>query len=408
MEILAYSHLTQTQDSQASITHFPDRLGTDRLRTLTTMVGVFALGSVTFQPSPAVAQTASLSRNDSGPEVSRVQDRLAALGYFDASATGFFGSITEEAILRFQQDQGLQADGVVGPQTLAALFETTPPSPSAASTPSPTTPQTTDSPLASSANANPVTAQLQRDLASLGYDPGPIDGLFGSRTSDAIAAFQAAQGLPVNGVPGIDTLQALETVFKDGSTSIRVIPDNSDPNTTNSGSTATASRAESSPQTSSIPAGVTQVRVQNNQDAIVVQRGSQTGRILVQNDPDRTYVEALRTVPVRVSDRVASIPPLSTGTALAAAGPVSNLGIGGDDPYAVQTTGSSLPYVVAVPDRDSSTIGNVQALVPGAYRAQSSRGVYVYAGSFSNRRQAEDLSQKLQSEGIDARVAFRP
>lgn len=415
MEILAYSHLTQTQDSQASITPFPDRLGTDRLRTLTTMVGVFALGSAAFQPSPAVAQTASLSRNDSGPEVSRVQDRLAALGYFDASATGFFGSITEEAVLRFQQDQGLQADGVVGSQTLAALFETTPPSPSAASNPSRTTPQTTDStastPLASSASANPVTAQLQRDLASLGYDPGTIDGLFGSRTSAAIAAFQAAQGLPVNGVPGIDTLQALETALRQGFTNIEVIPENSGTTNSgfaNSGSTATASSSGSSPQTSSIPAGVTQVRVKNNQDSIVVQRGSQSGRILVQNDPDRTYVEALKTVPIQVSDRVASIPPLSTGTTLAAAGPVSNLGIGGDDPYAVQTTGSSLPYVVAVPVRDSSTIGDVQALVPGAYRAQSSRGVYEYAGSFANRRQAEDLSQKLQSEGIDARVAFRP
>jgi cell division protein FtsN len=49
-----------------------------------------------------------------------------------------------------------------------------------------------------------------------------------------------------------------------------------------------------------------------------------------------------------------------------------------------------------------------QAIVPGAYRAQSARGIYVYAGSFANRRQAEDLSQQLRDAGLDARVAFRP
>ena len=34
---------------------------------------------------------------------------------------GRFGPITEEAVLRFQQEQGLEADGVVGPQTWRAL-----------------------------------------------------------------------------------------------------------------------------------------------------------------------------------------------------------------------------------------------------------------------------------------------
>jgi peptidoglycan hydrolase-like protein with peptidoglycan-binding domain len=428
MEILAYSHLTQTQDPEELIT-----LSSDRLRTLTAMAGVFALGSVVFQTAPAAAQSASLSRNDSGPEVTRVQDRLAALGYFDASSTGFFGSITEDAVIRFQQDQGLETDGVVGPQTLAALFETTPPQPSAV-TPSRnssrTSPQTTASeintsettPSQLSASANPVTAQLQRDLDLLGYDPGPVDGVFGSRTAAAISAFQRAQGLPVNGVPGIDTLQALEAALKAGgstSTSARVIPDNPSSGTTagstagstatNSSSGTTASGTTASTGTAVSPsAGVTQVKVQNNQDSIVVQRGTQTGRIVVQNDPSRTYVEALKTVPIQVTDRVASIPPLSSGTPIAAAGSISNLGMGGADPYAVQTMGSSLPYVVAIPDRESSTVGEVQALVPGAYRAQSSRGVYVYAGSFANRRQAEDLSEQLRAEGLDARVAFRP
>ncbi|MEY2978475.1 MAG: peptidoglycan-binding domain-containing protein [Prochlorotrichaceae cyanobacterium] len=321
MEILAYSHLTLTREPQDAVS-----LSNDRLRTLTAMVGTLALGSAVFAPTPASAQTATLNLNDSGTEVTRLQDRLADLGYFEASSTGFFGPITEDAVTRFQQDYGLQVDGVAGPQTLAALFETTPSTPAApvATTP----PASSGAPSASSsiaetAQANPVTAQLQRDLAALGYDPGPIDGIFGDRTSAALSAFQANAGLPVNGVPSIDTLEALEVAFSNGtrSTTAVVIPENP---TTTASSTAATTQTPSS--------GATRVTVQSNQDAIVVQRGSETGRILVQNDPDRTYVETLQTVPIQVSDRVAAIQPLNSGVPIASSNLVGNLGIGGQDP----------------------------------------------------------------------------
>jgi TPR repeat protein len=44
--------------------------------------------------------------------------------------------------------------------------------------------------------------EAQRRLAALGYDPGSADGLFGGKTAAAIAAFQAAAGIPVSG--GLD------------------------------------------------------------------------------------------------------------------------------------------------------------------------------------------------------------
>ncbi len=40
---------------------------------------------------------------------------------------------------------------------------------------------------------------VQLNLATLGYKPGPADGILGSRTRSAIEAFQRDQGLPATG-----------------------------------------------------------------------------------------------------------------------------------------------------------------------------------------------------------------
>ena len=44
------------------------------------------------------------------------------------------------------------------------------------------------------------TRQIQLALKRRGYDPGPVDGLMGRRTSNAIRAFQAEHGLAVTGM----------------------------------------------------------------------------------------------------------------------------------------------------------------------------------------------------------------
>jgi membrane-bound lytic murein transglycosylase B len=50
---------------------------------------------------------------------------------------------------------------------------------------------------------------LQKHLATLGYDPGPADGVPGTRTRNAIRAFQSAAGLPADGHPSLDLLERL-------------------------------------------------------------------------------------------------------------------------------------------------------------------------------------------------------
>ncbi len=54
-----------------------------------------------------------------------------------------------------------------------------------------------------------VVANVQSTLRSVGFDPGPTDGIFGRMTATAIAAFQSASGLAVDGNLGPVTKQAL-------------------------------------------------------------------------------------------------------------------------------------------------------------------------------------------------------
>lgn len=53
------------------------------------------------------------------------------------------------------------------------------------------------------------TRRIQGSLKTLGFDPGPVDGLSGSNTRTAIAAYQQAKGLPQTGEPDEELLDRL-------------------------------------------------------------------------------------------------------------------------------------------------------------------------------------------------------
>ncbi len=55
----------------------------------------------------------------------------------------------------------------------------------------------------------PDVASLQQQLASRGFNPGPIDGFNGPKTKAAVRAFQQANGLTVDGIVGPQTMAAL-------------------------------------------------------------------------------------------------------------------------------------------------------------------------------------------------------
>src|SRR5258706_3900503 len=62
-----------------------------------------------------------LRQGSSGPDVTALQQGLKDLGFDPNGVDGNFGAGTRDAVIAFQQSKGLQADGVAGPATLAAL-----------------------------------------------------------------------------------------------------------------------------------------------------------------------------------------------------------------------------------------------------------------------------------------------
>lgn len=62
-----------------------------------------------------------LKQGMTGDEVYKLQVKLYEYGYYGAAPDGSFGEQTRLAVQAFQLDNGLDADGVVGPSTLLAL-----------------------------------------------------------------------------------------------------------------------------------------------------------------------------------------------------------------------------------------------------------------------------------------------
>ena len=55
---------------------------------------------------------------------------------------------------------------------------------------------------------------LQQSLTKLGYSPGSIDGIFGSKTDTAVRLFQKNKGLVADGIVGYNTWTAIDKALK--------------------------------------------------------------------------------------------------------------------------------------------------------------------------------------------------
>ena len=78
--------------------------------------------------SSAVSATAdnteftTLRAGDKGDQVVQLQDQLMKLGYMVTAATGVYDDLTVSAVAVFQSRNGLNSDGVAGPETQRVLY----------------------------------------------------------------------------------------------------------------------------------------------------------------------------------------------------------------------------------------------------------------------------------------------
>ncbi|MFH1833777.1 MAG: peptidoglycan-binding protein, partial [bacterium] len=160
-----------------------------------------------------------VGRGDRGKQVVDIQTRLAALDYFlgREGADGFFGPHTESAIRAFQQRRLLYADGVVADNTWMELVEAG------------YEPGDRLLYLRVPYMRGDDVLYLQRRLDELGFDCGPVDGIFSPALEVAVTEFQRNTGLNVDGIVGettLDLLRRLRQVDPDGH--VGGIPDRMD------------------------------------------------------------------------------------------------------------------------------------------------------------------------------------
>ncbi len=151
-----------------------------------------------------------LRRNEEGAAVKKLQEDLTKAGFSTQGADGKFGQNTEDALKRYQQSHGLQADGVAGPATLKALKENQPAQ--QAPTLQPTaTPQPSNAP-ATEANANKTFLDKQSPEARAYLDLVAWKEVGKSLNADGSPAGYRER----NGVPGSKGLMPESAIADNG------------------------------------------------------------------------------------------------------------------------------------------------------------------------------------------------
>lgn len=64
----------------------------------------------------------TLHPGETSDYVRNLQKRLDYLGYYSGSADGYFDTLTEKAVIAFQKNYGLTADGLPGWKTKNKLY----------------------------------------------------------------------------------------------------------------------------------------------------------------------------------------------------------------------------------------------------------------------------------------------
>lgn len=153
---------------------------------------ITAIASLLVIPEAAAVNSLPLAAGDRGPAVIELQVRLRSAGYDPGPVDGIFGTRTDSAVRGFQTARSLAVSGVVDQATWTAMGAA-------------------GDPLLSVGSRGSRVLELQRGLLAAGHDPGPRDGVFGSKTAAAVSAFQRSVAFPVTGAADQATWERLFT-----------------------------------------------------------------------------------------------------------------------------------------------------------------------------------------------------
>ena len=128
-------------------------------------------GSVLTATYPTL-QLGSRDGVDAGAYVIMLQNRLAQLGYLASAADGQFGSMTESALIAFQENNGLTPTGIADDSTQMVLYSV----------------NAVQAPAEVVADNNVV--YVQKLLLQYGFMTGKADGVAGDGTRMGVAEFK--------------------------------------------------------------------------------------------------------------------------------------------------------------------------------------------------------------------------
>jgi len=134
----------------------------------------------------------ALRYGSEGDAVRDLQNILTEKGVYQGPINGKFGPMTEEAVMIYQEQNGLEMDGVVGEDTLRKLTEKPHP---------PGTYRNGDE--------GDEVKKIQKNLKDKGFYTGPLNGRFGPLTEEAVRKFQHSCALETDGIVGKKTLELL-------------------------------------------------------------------------------------------------------------------------------------------------------------------------------------------------------
>ena len=147
-----------------------------------------------------------------------LQSCLAKLGYNIGTADGIFGNKTLSAVISFQKSKSLTPSGIVDAKTVTVLNSEI--QKKSGTTTNPVTP-----PASVNTNTLKITRTLkigmkgsdvktvQQVLNKLGYSIGTADGVYGSKTYNAVKTYQIKNKIPATGIVESKTASSLSVKY---------------------------------------------------------------------------------------------------------------------------------------------------------------------------------------------------